>query len=131
VLVGLGAVEQRYRAVLEVPGKAKTGWAGWRIGLRPAFCPHLMPALVEARIVAMRLALARHGPVAARRRRRREDYRRWGSWTTGLVADGRDGPGVPGRGAEVKVAAGIDDHSWFAGAPWRCPGPRRSCRLPV
>ena len=54
VLVGLGAVEQRYRAVLEVPGKAKTGWAGWRIGLRPAFCPHLMPALVEARIVAMR-----------------------------------------------------------------------------
>ena len=30
---------------------------GWRIGLRPTFCPHLMPALVEARIVAMRLAL--------------------------------------------------------------------------
>jgi hypothetical protein len=65
VLVGLGAVEQRYRAVLEVPGKARTGWAGWRIGLRPTFCPHLMPALAEARIVAMRLALVRHGPVAA------------------------------------------------------------------
>jgi hypothetical protein len=38
---------------------------GWRIGLRPTFCPHLMPALVEARIVAMRLALVRHGSVAS------------------------------------------------------------------
>ena len=31
-------------------------------------------------------------------------------------------------GAEVKVAAGIDEHSRFADAPWRCPGPRWSCR---
>jgi hypothetical protein len=34
-------------------------------------------------------------------------------------------------GAEVKVVTGIDDHSRFAGAPRRCPGPRRSCRLAV
>jgi hypothetical protein len=57
----------------------RTGWAGWQTGLRPAFCPHQMPALVEARIVAKRLALVRHGPLAARRRRRRVDYRRSGA----------------------------------------------------
>ena len=31
----------------------------------------------------------------------------------GAVADGRDGPGAPGRRQEVKVVTGIDDHSRF------------------
>jgi hypothetical protein len=76
----------------------------------------------------MQLALVRHGPVAARRRRRREDYGgrggrgRWtcGRWMMGQVF-------LVG-GAEIKVATGIDDHSRLAGAPRRCRGPRRSCR---
>jgi hypothetical protein len=34
-------------------------------------------------------------------------------------------------GAEVKVAAGIDDHSRFAGAPWRCPGHDGPVAMPV
>ena len=74
------------RCTVGCAGRQRTGWVGWRIGLRPTFCPHLMPALVEARIVAMRLALVRHGPVAARRRRRREDYRR-----SGAAGDGARG----------------------------------------
>lgn len=101
---------------------------GWRIGLRPTSCPHQMPVLV-ARIVAMQLALVRHGPVAARRRRRREDYRRSGRpramdlWQMDVM-----GQVFLVGGAEVKVATGIDDHSRLAGAPRRCRGPRRSCR---
>ena len=134
MLAELGAVEQRYRAVLEVleEGVSVTGvarrygvvrqtvhtwlrrYAGDGLGgladrpSRPASCPHQMPAQVEARIVAMRRehpgwgpsrirweleraavvplpgrpavyrALVRHGLVQVRkRRRRREDYRRW------------------------------------------------------
>jgi transposase len=127
-------VEQRYRAVLEVfDGGSVTEVAG-RYGVvrqtvhgwlrryandgglggladrssRPASCPHQMPAVIEARVVAVRRAhpgwgparirwqlgrdgvvpvpgrssvyraLVRHGRVEARRRRRRrEDYRRW------------------------------------------------------
>jgi hypothetical protein len=77
-----------------------------------------MPALVEARIVAMRLALVRHALVAARGRRRRDDYPAVGRLrATGLVADGQDGPVFLAGGAEVKVADAIDDHSGFAGAP--------------
>jgi len=129
VLAELGAVEQRYRAVLEVleEGVSVTEVArrygvvrqtvhAWlrryaEDGLggladrspKPVSCPHQMPALVEARIVAMRRehpgwgpsrivweleraavvplpgrsavyrALVRHGLVAARRRRRRRE----------------------------------------------------------
>jgi transposase-like protein len=80
VLVELGAVEQRYRAVLEVldEGVSVTevarrygvvrqtvhawlrryaeGGLGGLAGRspRPVSCPHQMPSLVEARIVAMR-----------------------------------------------------------------------------
>ena len=88
MLVELGVVEQRYRAVLEVlDGAAVTdvarrygvvrqtvhGWLrryardGGLGGLadrssRPAGCPHQMPAVVEARVVAMRRAHPGWGP---------------------------------------------------------------------
>ena len=134
MLVELGVVEQRYRAVLEVLdegtpvrevarryGVARqtvhewlARYAGGGLGgladrsSRPAFCPHQMPAPVEARIVSFRVehpgwgpsrirweleragaeplpgrsavyrALARHGLIVpGKRKRRREDYRRW------------------------------------------------------
>jgi transposase InsO family protein len=130
VLVELGVVEQRYQAVLEVLdegvpvtvvarryGVARQTVHEWLSryanegGLgaladrssRPASCPHQMPAVVEARIVALRRehpgwgpsriawqleregteplpgrssvyrALVRHGLVEARRRRRRRE----------------------------------------------------------
>ena len=88
MLVELGVVEQRYRAVLEVLeegtpvtevarryGVARQTVHEWlaryaRGGLagladrssRPASCPHQMPAAVEARIVAMRLDHPGWGP---------------------------------------------------------------------
>jgi transposase InsO family protein len=171
VLAELGAVEQRYRAVLEVLeegvsvtevarrcGVARQTVHGWLRryaeegmgGLadrssRPASCPHQMPALVEARVVGMRRehpgwgpsrivfeleragvvplpgrsavyrALVRHGLVAVRkRRRRREDYRRWERpramdlWQMDVM-----GRVFLADGAEVKIVTGIDDHSRF------------------
>jgi transposase len=135
VLVELGVVEQRYRAVREVLdegasvtdvarryGVARQTVHGWLRryandgglgGLadrssRPESCPHQMPPAVEARVVWIRRAhpswgpsrivwqleregreplpgrssvyraLVRHGLVEAKKRkRRREDYRRW------------------------------------------------------
>jgi transposase InsO family protein len=171
VLVELGVVEQRYRAVLEVleeglpvtevarrHGVARQTvheWlaryaAGGLGGLadrssRPASCPHQMPAAVEARIVSMRRdhpgwgpsrirweleragvvplpgrsavyrALIRHGLIVpGRRKRRREDYRRW-ERSRAMQLWQMD---VMGRvhlagGTEVKVVTGIDDHSRF------------------
>jgi transposase InsO family protein len=171
---GLGVVEQRYRAVLEVleEGASVTGvarrhqvarqtvhewlaryargWPGRAGGLadrssRPASCPHQMPAAAEARIVGMRRdhpgwgpsrirweleragvvplpgrsavyrALIRHGLVdPKKRKRRREDYRRW---ERGAAMDLWQ-MDVMGRvhlagGAEVKIVTGIDDHSRF------------------
>ena len=130
----LDVVEQRYRAVLEVLDGASVvevarrngvtrqtvhGWlrryaSGGGLGAladrssRPGSCPHQMPPVVVAAVVAMRRAhpawgpdrirwqlardgvdplpgrssvyraLVRHGLVEAKkRRRRREDYRRW------------------------------------------------------
>jgi transposase InsO family protein len=171
VLAELGAVEQRYRAVLEVleEGASVTEVArrygvvrqtvhGWlrryaEDGLggladrspRPASCPHQMPAAVEVLIVGMRRehpgwgpsrivweleraavvplpgrsavyrALVRHGLVQARkRRRRREDYRRWERpramdlWQMDVM-----GRVFLAGGAEVKIVTGIDDHSRF------------------
>jgi transposase InsO family protein len=171
VLVELGAVEQRYRAVLEVLeegvpvsevarryGVVRQTVHAWLrryaedgIGgladrpSRPASCPHQMSAVTEARIVALRRehpgwgpsrirwelgragvvplpgrsavyrALVRHGLVAARkRRRRREDYRRWERpramdlWQMDVM-----GRVFLAGGAEVKVVTGIDDHSRF------------------
>ena len=135
MLVELGVVEQRYRAVLEVLdegvpvtvaarryGVARQTVHEWLrryadegglAGLadrspKPQSCPHQMSAVVEARVVGLRRAhpgwgpsrigweleregggplpgrssiyraLVRHGLVEAKkRRRRREDYRRW------------------------------------------------------
>jgi transposase InsO family protein len=172
VLVELGVVEQRYRAVLEVLDEgvpvtvvarrygvarqtvhewlARYANGGGLAGLadrspKPGSCPHQMPAAVEARIVGMRRehpgwgpsrirwqleragteplpgrssiyrALVRHGLVEARkRRRRREDYRRWERgrsmelWQMDVV-----GRVHLAGGAEVKVVTGLDDHSRF------------------
>lgn len=171
MLVELDVVEQRYRAVLEVLDGASVVGVAQRNGVtrqtvhewlrryagegglggladrssRPASCPHQMPAVIEARVVAMRRthpawgpdrirwqlardgvdplpgrssvyrALVRHRLVEAKkRRRRREDYRRWERsrsmelWQLDVMgrlhlADGR----------ECKVVTGIDDHSRF------------------
>lgn len=171
MLVELGVVEQRYRAVLEVleegisvtevgrrHGVARQTVHEWLAryaaeglaGLadrssRPVSCPHQMSAPVEARIAGMRRehpgwgpsrirweleragvvplpgrsavyrALVRHGLVQVRkRRRRREDYRRWERpramdlWQMDVM-----GRVYLAGGAEVKVVTGIDDHSRF------------------
>jgi len=171
VLAELGAVEQRYRAVLEVLEEgvsvtevarrcgvarqtvhtwlrryAEDGMGGLADrSSRPSSCPHQMPAPVEARIIGMRRehpgwgpsrirfeleragvvplpgrsavyrALVRHGLVQARkRRRRREDYRRWERpramdlWQMDVM-----GRVFLADGIEVKIVTGIDDHSRF------------------
>ena len=171
MLVELGVVEQRYRAVLEVLEEglpvtevarrhqvarqtvhewlaryAQGGLAGLADrSSRPASCPHQMPAQVEARIVSMRRdhpgwgpsrivweleragvvplpgrsavyrALIRHGLVdPKKRKRRREDYRRWERGRAMQLWQ----MDVMGRvhlagGQEIKVVTGIDDHSRF------------------
>jgi transposase len=166
MLVELGVVEQRYRAVLEVLEEgapvvevarrygvarqtvhqwlARYANGGGLAGLgdrssRPETCPHQMSPVVEARVVKFRSdhpgwgpsrivweleragveplpgrsgvyrALVRHGLVEARkRRRRREDYRRWerGAAMELWQMD------VMGRvhlasGTEVKVVTGV------------------------
>jgi transposase InsO family protein len=171
VLVELGVVEQRYRAVLDVleDGASVTD-AARRYGVarqtvhewlsryadaglagltdrssRPASCPHQMPAQVEARIVGLRRdhpgwgpsrirweleragaaplpgrsavyrALIRHGLIVpGKRKRRREDYRRWERgramqlWQMDVM-----GRVFLADGQEVKIVTGIDDHSRF------------------
>jgi transposase len=88
VLVELGVVEQRYQAVREVLDGASVTEVARRYGVvrqavhvwlhryadgnglgaladrwsRPAWCPHRVPAAVEARIVAMRAARPAWGP---------------------------------------------------------------------
>ena len=172
MLVELGVVEQRYRAVVEVLEEgtpvtdvarrygvarqtvhewlARYAHGGGMAALadrspRPESCPHQMPALMEARIVGMRRAhpswgpsrirwelerqgreplpgrssiyraLVRHGLVEAKkRRRRREDYRRWERgramelWQMDVM-----GRVFLAGGEEVKIVTGIDDHSRF------------------
>ena len=172
MLVELGVVEQRYRAVLEVleEGTPVTEVArrygvarqtvhqwlaryandGGLAGLadrssRPQACPHQMLPVVEARIVGMRRAhpgwgpsrirweleragvaplpgrsavyraLLRHGLIVpGKRKRRREDYRRWERgramelWQMDVM-----GRVHLASGQEVKVVTGIDDHSRF------------------
>lgn len=171
MLVELGVVEQRYRAVLEVlEGAAVTDVAkrygvarqtvhdwlrryandGGLAGLadrssKPDGCPHQMPPLVEATVVAMRRAhpawgpsrilwqlerdgvtplpsrsavyraLLRHDLVEGKKRRRkREDYRRWERgrsmelWQMDVM-----GRAFLSDGRELKIVTGIDDHSRF------------------
>jgi len=170
VLVELGLVEQRYKAVMEVLDGAAVTEVALRNGVvrqtvhdwvrryvnhglagladrssRPDSCPHQMSAVVEARIVALRRAhpawgqrtilfhlakekveplpalssvyrcLVRHGLVTpAKRKRRREDYKRWERsramelWQMDVVGRFhlRDG-------TELSAVTGIDDHSRF------------------
>jgi transposase InsO family protein len=172
VLVELGVVEQRYRAVLEVLDEGATvtdvarryGVARQTVhewlrryanegGLgaladrssRPQACPHQMAPEVEARITGIRRAhpswgpsrirwqleqqgadplpgrssvyraLVRHGLVEAKKRkRRREDYRRWERgramelWQMDVM-----GRVFLADGQEFKIVTGIDDHSRF------------------
>jgi len=170
VLIELGVVEQRHKAVLEVLGGLPvTGvavrygvtrqtvhrWLRWYasggIGAladsscRPATCPHQMPPEVEARIVQMRsehpawgprtlrhyLAREAVSPVPSRsgvyrcllrhrliepqkRRRKREDYRRWERlrpmelWQMDVMGGVR-----LEDGRELKIVTGLDDHSRF------------------
>lgn len=171
MLVELGVVEQRYRAVLEVLEGASVVDVARRFGVarqtvhewlrrygsdgglggladrtsKPGSCPHQMPALVEATVVAMRRAhpawgpsrivwqlgrdgvspmpsrsgvyraLLRHGLVeGTKRRRRREDYRRWERsrsmelWQMDVM-----GRAFLSDGREMKIVTGLDDHSRF------------------
>ena len=170
MLIELGVVEQRHRAVLEVmeglPVTEVAGrygvtrqtvhrWLRWYAqgGIaaladgshRPATCPHRMAPEVEARIVALRTehpgwgprtllhylgreelsplpgrssvhrCLLRHGLIEPqKRRRKREDYRRWERlramelWQMDVMGGVR----LAG-GGELKVVTGIDDHSRF------------------
>ena len=170
MLVELGLVEQRHKAVLEVLDGAAVMDVARRYGVsrqsvhawlrryanqglaalagrssRPDGCPHQMPAGVEARVVGLRLAhpgwgprtirsrlagegvdplpgrssvyrcLVRHGLVeVARRRRRRDDYRRWERskamelWQMDVV-----GRFHLADGTELHALTGVDDHSRF------------------
>jgi transposase InsO family protein len=170
VLVELGLVEQRYKAVCEVLDGASVTDVARRNGVarqtvhewlrryanegigaladrssKPQSCPHQMSPVIEARIVGMRRqhpawgprtirtnllregledvpgrssvyrALLRHGLIdPKRRRRKREDYKRWERsrsmelWQMDVVGRFhlRDG-------TELKVITGIDDHSRY------------------
>ncbi len=170
MLVRLGLVEQRHKAVLEVLGGATVTDVALRYGVtrqtvhrwlrsyarhglgglvdhpsRPDSCPHQMPPPVEARIVDLRRAhplwgprtirhqlaregveplpgrssiyrcLVRHGLVdPQKRRRKREDYRRWERsrsmelWQMDIMG----GVKLEG-GRELKIITGLDDHSRF------------------
>ena len=170
MLVELGLVEQRHKAVLEVFDGATVTDVARRYGVtrqtvhawlrryanqglagladrssKPDCCPHQMAPDLEAKVVEMRLAhpgwgprtilsrlaaagveplpsrsaiyraLVRHGLIeVARRRRRREDYKRWERaramelWQMDIVerfylADG----------TELFALTGIDDHSRY------------------
>jgi transposase InsO family protein len=170
VLIELGVVEQRHKAVLEALGGLCITEVALRYGVtrqtvhrwlrryasggigaladsscRPASCPHQMPPGVEARIVELRTEhpawgprtllhyLAREGiaPLPSRssiyrclvrhrliepqkRRRKREDYRRWERlramelWQMDVMGGVR-----LEDGRELKIITGIDDHSRF------------------
>lgn len=170
MLVELGLVEQRHKAVLEVLGGAAVADVAVRNGVsrqtvhrwlrrygaqglsglvdlptRPQTCPHQMAPEVEARVVELRRkhpswgprtlrhrleqqgvrplpgrssiyrCLVRHRLVEPRkRRRRREDYRRWERsrsmelWQMDVMG------GVKlSSGQELSIITGIDDHSRF------------------
>ncbi len=170
MLIELGVVEQRHRAILEVSGGltvtevarrygvtrqtvhrwlrryAEAGLAGLAdCSSRPSSCPHQVAAHVEEHIVALRTGhpgwgpstlrhrlgregvsplpsrssvyrcLVRRGLVEPRKRRRkREDYRRWERsrpmelWQMDVMGGVR----LEG-GRELKIVTGIDDHSRY------------------
>jgi transposase InsO family protein len=170
VLVELGLVEQRHKAVLEVLGGATVTDVALRYGVtrqtvhawlrrygrsglggladhssRPGRCPHQIRPEIEARIVDLRRSHPLWGPRTIRhqlsregvdllpgrssiyrclirhhlvdptkRKRRREDYRRWERsrsmelWQMDIMG----GVKLEG-GRELKIITGIDDHSRF------------------
>jgi transposase InsO family protein len=170
VLVELGLVEQRHKAVLEVFGGASITEVAEKHGVtrqtvhrwlrrygcsglgglvdhssRPASCPHQMSPAVEARVLELRLAhpswgprtirhqlerrqieplpgrssiyrcLVRHGLIdPQKRRRRREDYKRWERarsmelWQMDVM-----GGVMLAGGLELKIVTALDDHSRF------------------
>jgi transposase InsO family protein len=170
VLVELCVVEQRTKAVFEVLDGATVTDVARRYEVsrqtvhvwlrkyanegfsalvdkssKPEHCPHQMPAVVEARIVELRVehpdwgprtiryflaaegadpvpgrssvhrALVRHRLVSpTKRRRRREDYKRWERkrsmelWQMDVVGRFRLKDGT-----ELKCLTGVDDHSRF------------------
>jgi transposase InsO family protein len=170
VLVRLGLVEQRHKAVLEVLGGATVTDVALRYGVtrqtvhrwlrhyarfglgglvdhscRPATCPHQMSPLVEVRILDLRRShplwgprtlrhqlareqveplpgrssiyrcLVRHGLVdPQKRKRKREDYRRWERTRSMELwqMDVMGGVRLAG-GSELKIITGLDDHSRF------------------
>jgi transposase InsO family protein len=170
MLVELGLVEQRHKAVLEVLAGDSVSEVAGRCGVsrqtlhrwlrrygssglaglvdrscRPDRCPHQMSPLVEARILELRLAHPGWGPRTIRhrleqagtkplpgrssiyrclvrhrlvdpkkRKRRREDYRRWERtrsmelWQMDIMG------GVKlASGGELQIVTGLDDHSRF------------------
>ena len=178
VLVRLGLVEQRHKAVLEVLGGAPVADVARRYGVtrqsvhtwlkryggsgiaglvnrscRPLSCPHKMPPEVIARVLELRRAhpgwgprpilhhLARQGlePLPGRssiyrclvrpglidpqrRRRRREDYKRWERsramelWQMDVMG------GVKLEdGSDLKIVTGLDDHSRFCVSAYLVP----------
>jgi transposase InsO family protein len=170
VLIELGVVEQRHKAVLEVLAGSSIVEVAERYSVsrqtvhrwlrryahhgiggladassRPARCPHRTPPSVEARIVELRLGHPRWGPRTIshyleceelehypsrssiyrclvrhrlidpqRRRRRREDYRRWERlkamelWQMDVM-----GGVMLTDGRELKLVSGLDDHSRY------------------
>jgi transposase InsO family protein len=178
VLVRLGLVEQRHRAVLEVLGGASITDVARRYGVtrqtvhswlkryagsgigglldhssRPASCPHQMRPEVIAQVLELRRAhpswgprtirhrleraglepvpgrssiyrcLVRYGLIdPAKRRRRREDYRRWERsrsmelWQMDIMG------GVKlTDGSELQIVTGLDDHSRFCVSAFLIP----------
>jgi transposase InsO family protein len=170
VLVKLGLVEQRHKAVLEVLSGTPITDVARRYGVtrqtvhtwlrhyarsgiaglvdrssRPKNCPHQMPAEMMARVLELRRAHPRWGPRTIRhqlaregvdrlpgrssiyrclvrhglidpqkRRRRREDYKRWERtrpmelWQMDVM-----GGVTLEDGSELKIVTGLDDHSRF------------------
>jgi transposase InsO family protein len=170
VLVELGLVEQRHKAILEVLGGATVTDVARRYGVtrqtvhswllryahaglaglvdrssRPERCPHQMAPEVVARVVELRRThpfwgprsirhqlfregvdplpgrssiyrcLVRHGLIdPKKRKKRREDYRRWERtrpmelWQMDVM-----GGVMLEDGSELKLVTGLDDHSRF------------------
>ena len=170
MLVRLGLVEQRHKAVLEVLGGAQVTDVACRYGVtrqtvhswlkrygssglaglvsrssRPASCPHQMRPEVIARVLEMRRAHSGWGPRTIhyhlacegtvplpgrssiyrclvrhrlidpqKRRRRREDYKRWERsrsmelWQMDIMGGVR-----LADGGELQIVTGLDDHSRF------------------
>ena len=181
MLIELGVVEQRHKAVLEVLAGSSVVEVAERYGVsrqtlhrwlgryarsgiggladaspRPARCPHRTPPAVEARIVSLRLAHPRWGPRTIahylakeelehypsrssiyrclvrhhlidpqKRRRRREDYRRWERtramelWQMDVMGGVQlgDGPSSSSSPASTTTRASASRPCWSSAPP--------------